>query len=323
MDNLPFVGRPYEIERLNDLLKKKTASLVVIKGRRRIGKSRLVEEFARNKAFYSFSGLAPSPETTAESQRDEFARQFGEQFKLPGIRANDWGDLFALLAKYTATGQAIILLDEITWMGSKDPDFLGKLKIAWDLYFSKNPQLILILCGSISSWIEKNIISSTGFFGRISLIITLSELTLNECNLFLEKEGFKKSALEKFMLLAITGGIPWYLEIINPKAPVSENIKNLCFTPDGLLVDEFKKIFHDLFGRRGNIFQEIVKYLAKQPAEYTKLAKALNYPSGGPLSEYLEDLVMSSFVSRDFTWKFQSGQDTAISRFRKHYGITI
>ena len=174
-----FTGRQRELRLLNDLLEKKVASLVVIKGRRRIGKSRLVEEFARNKPYYVFSGLPPSEQTTAQSQRDDFAKQLSIQTHLPELMADDWGKLFLLLAEKIKTQRAIILLDEITWMGSKDPDFLGKLKNAWDLYFKKNPNLILILCGSVSVWIEKNIISSTGFFGRIALKITLEELSLH------------------------------------------------------------------------------------------------------------------------------------------------
>jgi hypothetical protein len=94
--------------------------------------------------------------------------------------AKDWGDLFTLLAKQTSEGRVVILFDEISWMGSKDPTFLGKLKNAWDLQFSKNNKLLLIICGSVSSWIEKNIISSTEFLGRPSLYLHLEELHLED-----------------------------------------------------------------------------------------------------------------------------------------------
>ncbi len=316
MNAVPFIGRQKELRNLQQLLAKKTASLVVITGRRRIGKSRLVAEFAHNKNFYSFSGLPPTPATTAQSQRDEFSRQLGEQLGLQGLKADDWGNLFTLLARQTAQGRVIILFDEISWMGSKDPLFLGKLKIIWDLQFKKNPALILILCGSVSSWIEKNIISSTGFFGRISLKLTLEELLLSECNAFLNKEGFRGSLLEKFIVLSVTGGVPWYLELINPALPASENIKKLCFEPDGMLTDEFNRIFHDLFGKKGTIYQQIVAVLAKQPAEYQEIAAALDYPSGGPLSEYLNDLVTSGFISRDYIWTLTTGKESQLSKYR-------
>jgi len=316
MTQTHFIGRYLELETLNRVLRRRSATLIVIKGRRRIGKSRLAEKFAQGKKFYEFTGLSPTDETTAQQQRDEFARQLSEQLSLPGLKGNDWGDLFTLLGKYTQKGQAIILLDEISWLGSKDPTFLGKLKIAWDLYFKKNPKLILILCGSVSSWIEKNILSNTGFFGRIAVKITLEELPLTDCNALLNEIGFKGSTLEKFLLLAITGSIPWYIELIDPGLPAIENIKKLCFEKDGILVDEFKYIFHDLFGRRKEICKKIVEYLAKGPAEYNDISDKLGYHKGGALSEYLKDLLISGFISRDYTWSLKSGKTSNLSQFR-------
>ncbi len=312
----PFSGRRRELEALDRLQSKKSASLVVVRGRRRVGKSRLIEEFAKNKTFYHFTGLPPSSETTAQSQRDDMARQIAQQFGLPEFKMEDWHNLFSLLAKQTSQGPVIILLDEITWMGSKDPDFLGKLKNAWDLSFSKNPQLILILCGSISGWIEKNIISSTGFFGRISLKIVLSELSLEESNHLLNTIGFQRSAIEKLMLLAVTGGIPWYLEQVAADRSATENIHDLCFKSSGLLVEEFKQIFDDLFGRRKTIYKRIVKILAEGPAEFTQIAQKLDYQASGALTEYLEDLLLSGFISRDFSWHIKSGKQSTISLYR-------
>lgn len=313
---IPFVGRKNELESLSQLTKKKVASLVVIKGRRRVGKSRLVEEFARGKKFLTFSGLAPTEGTTLQSQLDDFSRQLSEQMGTVGLSVNDWGAAFTLLAQQTKTGQAIILLDEISWMGSKDPDFLGKLKTAWDVHFKKNPKIMLIVCGSVSSWIEKNIISSTGFFGRISLKITLGELSLKESHELLRQLGFRCSVQEEFMILSIAGGIPWYMELFNPVVSTSENIKKLCFEPDGQLVTEFNQIFHDLFGRRGEICKKIVDSLSTGSAEYSEIASTIGYQSSGPLSEYLDDLIMAGFLDRDFTWNLLSKKASRLSRYR-------
>lgn len=316
MVDTPFIGRKYELALLNDLLLKKVASLVVIRGRRRIGKSRLIQEFSKKKKCYTFAGLPPAKETTSQSQRDEFARQLSAQTEIPEVKADDWSKLFLLLANKVREGQVILLFDEISWMGSKDPDFLGKLKNAWDLQFKKNPKLILILCGSVSSWINKNIISSTGFFGRIPLKLTLDELPLEDSHALLESIGFKRSSLEKFMILSVTGGVPWYLELIHPAYSAIENIKKLCFEKNGYLVDEFKFIFHDLYGRRGEICQKIVECLAEGPAEYSHMASFLHYPKSGSLSEYLEDLLISGFISRDYTWSLKEGRSSRLSQFR-------
>jgi hypothetical protein len=112
---------------------------------------------------------------------------------------------------------------------------LGKLKTAWDMYFSKNPQLILALCGSISSWIEENILSSTGFVGRIAIDFVLDELLLDVCNAFWHPKEERITAYEKFKLLSVTGGVPLYLERIKPNLPAEQNIRDLCFTKGGLL----------------------------------------------------------------------------------------
>lgn len=316
MDDIKFIGRKSELQALNDLLQKKTASLVAIKGRRRIGKTRLIEEFSKGKKFLRFAGLAPTEGVTAQSQRDEFAYHLSQQTKLPEIKTNDWSKLFTLLAEQTKNGRCIILLDEITWMAKDDPTFLSKLKNAWELYFSKNPKLILILCGSISSWIEKNILSSTGYFGRISKKITLKELPLNHCDKLLETIGFKRSAYEKFLVFSLTGGIPWYLELINPMYSAMDNIRSLCFDPDGILVDEHKYIFHDLFGNRSEIYEKITQFLAGQSAEYSDIAKGIHYTSGGILSDYLDELIEAGYISRNFSWEFKTGKEKSISLYR-------
>src|SRR3990167_2341799 len=212
----PFIGRDYELSKLNGLLNKKTASLVVIRGRRRIGKSRLVNEFAHSLPFYTFAGLAPEPGVTAQDQRHEFALRLSHQTGLPEIELNDWSKIFTLLADKVKTGRVVLLFDEITWMAHDDPTFLSKLKNSWDLYFSQNPQLILVLCGSVSAWIEKNIMHRTGFIGRVSMELVIPELSLFHCNQLLDALGFHRSAYEKILFLSLTGCIPWYLEQINP-----------------------------------------------------------------------------------------------------------
>ncbi|MBF5058972.1 AAA family ATPase [Candidatus Neptunochlamydia vexilliferae] len=131
-----------------------------MRGRRRIGKSRLIEEFGSGMTTHFFVGLPPTPGTTAQSQRDEFARQMVRELNIPSPKSDDWGDLFLSLSSHTDKGRILLVLDEISWIGSKDSDFLGKLKNAWGLHFTKNPKLILVICGSVSSWIEKNILTS-------------------------------------------------------------------------------------------------------------------------------------------------------------------
>lgn len=311
-----FIGRRQELENLKRLLKKTSSSLVVIRGRRRIGKSRLAEEFCKEfPTTFLFSGIPPEENVTAAKQRKEFARQM-RQAGFPALLSDDWGDLFFALAGKCEKGRVLVVLDEITWMGSKDPTFLGKLKNAWDLHFKKNPELVLILSGSNSSWINKNILKSKGFFGRISLRLLLREMPLNQCNQFFAPHEQLLSSYEKFKILSVTGGIPRYLEELHPELSAEETIRSLCFTPSGLLFNEFEEIFSDLFLHKSAQYKEIVKCLVDGPRTLKEIANALKRKRGGDLSEHLNNLCESGFLSKDRSWNIKEHTPSRIFQYR-------
>ena len=189
-------------------------------------------------------------------QRRHFANDLERQTRQHSIRFDDWDFLFSNLGHITQKGKVLIVLDEINWMGSLDPAFLGKLKTAWDLYFKKNPKLVLLLSGSMAAWIEKHILRSTGFFGRIALDMVLQELPLHQCSHFWRPYEKNIAPSEKFKILGITGGIPLDLEAINPKISAEENIRRLCFRKEGLLFVEFERIFSDVFGTRAPFYKK-------------------------------------------------------------------
>jgi len=294
---------------------RKTANLIVLKGRRRIGKIRLLAELAKYvKKAYFFAGIAPTPQTTAQSQREEFVRQLSRVLGIPLVKADDWGDLFWFLAEASKSGQTLIVLDEITWMGSEDPDFLGKLKNAWDTYFKHNPECTVVICGSMSAWIEENILSSTGFLGRPTLDMTLRELPLDKCVEFWD--GKQLSAYELLKLLTITGGVPRYLELIDPNLTAERNIQQLCFSPNGVLFQEFEKIFSDLFNKRSVIYKNIMLTLIDRGKSQTEIIKSLNMVKSGRFSDYLNDLVMSGFIKQHYSWSIKTGRESKINQYR-------
>jgi AAA+ ATPase superfamily predicted ATPase len=184
------------------------------------------------------------------------------------------------------------------------------------MHFSKNPHLVMALCGSISSWIEKNILSSTGFVGRITIDLVLEELPLSVCNAFWHPKEKRIAAFEKFKLLSITGGVPRYLEEVAPELSAEKNIQNLCFTRGGLLVRELDEIFSDLFSRRSESYKEIVTLLSDGPKELPEICKELKKSRGGLRNKYLDDLVKAGFVQRDFAWSLESGKEGKLSRYR-------
>jgi AAA+ ATPase superfamily predicted ATPase len=304
----PFIGRENELKKLNDLSRMGRACLAVIKGRRRIGKSRLAEEFGKDKVFLPFSGLAPVKGVTAQDQRDAFARQISALFHLPPFTFNDWSDGFAHLSRQLNSKPTVVLLDEISWMGFKDPTFTSKLKIWWDLVLQNHPSVILILCSSISTWIDRNIINSTAFFGRVSLYLELTELSIPQCKKFLNLRGFKGSDLDFFKVLSVTGGVPWYLEQIQSHQSADENIKGLCFEKNGLFVHEFDRIFNDLFSSRGEIYKKLITALSQGMKTRAALQQATGYTTSGTLSQYMKALEICGFVSKHPDWSFKTGK---------------
>jgi len=312
-----FVGREPELSKLSNLILKDTASLVVVKGRRRIGKSRLVDEFGKSfSKYYKFAGLPPTENLAGIDQKKEFKNQFEQQFKVPGIDCSDWSHLFYHLAAQTRKGKVLILIDEISWMGDQDRTFLGKLKSAWDLHFKTNQQLILVLCSSVSSWVEKNILSSTGFMGRISLEISLSELPINACLKFWKKTSKRISVYEKLKVLSVTGGVPRYLEEITASVSAEENIKRLCFQAEGILVNEFDRLFSDLFDNRSMLYQKIIRILINGTASFNEICQKLKLQKSGVVSQYMEDLIQARFILKYSSWSIKKRQLTKLYKYR-------
>ena len=315
-----FYGREDELRKLRLLLRTKKADLVVVKGRRRIGKSRLVREFAKQAAgegyrCVTFTGLVPGSHSSGD-EREDFAQQLATEFRIPPPRADDWNTLLWTLADRVKVGRHVVVLDEINWLGGKDPTFLGKLKNTWDRYLSSTPELLVILCGSLSGWIESNLLRNTGFLGRISLDMTLHELPLHDCDRFWGKRRTRITAFEKLQLLSVTGGVPRYLEEIDPSRSAGENLRRLCFEREGLLFREFDNLFADLFSRRQSPYKEIVSAAAGESLELAELYRRMGTNKSGTVSEYIGDLEKNGFLSRDFTWSIQTGKESKFSRIR-------
>jgi AAA+ ATPase superfamily predicted ATPase len=304
-----YIGRFEERDEFKRLLQKKTASLVTCQGRRRIGKSRFINECASQADhFLSFMGMPPRPDLARQDQLDAFSDQLAKQTRAPKLVLDSWPTAFQLLAsQLPSSGTVVVLLDEISWMAIGDADFAGHLKNAWDLHFSKRQRLVLVLCGSVSSWIEQNILNNTGFVGRCSWQFRLGPLPLNECVAFWGKRGERITAADKMRMLSVTGGIPRYLEEINPARTAEQNIADLCFNPAGMLFHEFDSIFHDIFTRKAETYREIASTLVDGPHTVDQISERLGRARGGSLSTALTDLEQAGFLSRDIPFDPETG----------------
>jgi AAA+ ATPase superfamily predicted ATPase len=315
-ETIPLWGRDHELAQLRTLRNRNSAALVVLSGRRRIGKSSLIQKFGDEiPRFVEFQGLAPRPGIGHKEQLTNFAEQFRHAFNLPKVVFQDWTEAFFHLAAQTSKGEILVLLDEISWMGGGEPDFAGKLKIAWDTSFKRNPNLILAVCGSVSSWLERNILHDADFVGRVSLVLRLGELPLASCANFWRERKKRVSSFEKLKFLCVSGGIPKYLEEMNPRQNAEDNIKRLCFTSGGYLLEDFERIFNDIFNRRSSTYKQLVSCIVSESLSTQEIAKKLKKPVNSDLSAALADLELSGFITRDYVY-LPTGKRSRLSKYR-------
>jgi len=146
------------------------------------------------------------------------------------------------------------------------------------------------------------------FFGRVSLYLELTELSITQSRELLNLQGFNGSDLDFFKILCVTGGVPWYLEQIQAHQSADENIKHLCFEKNGLLVHEFDRIFNDLFSSKGAIYKKIITLLSQGMKTRIALQKTMAYSSSGTLSHHLKALEICGFISRHPDWSLKTGK---------------
>ena len=314
-----FFGRKDLLQRLQDLWGKKVSSLVTCRGRRRIGKSTLIERFAnQSKArFIKIEGLKPESRTTKEDELDAFVSQLSSQTTAEFSRPADWLRAFIRLAKEIKPREkTVVLLDEVSWMAYGDPSFAATLKIAWDNHFKKHDRLILVVCGSVSAWIKENIIDNSAFYGRRSLDIVVPELPLNECVKFWGDAAERVAVRDIVDVLSVTGGVPRYLEELNPGLSAQENIRKMCFLPKAPLRVDFDEMFADVITRQPRFSSQVIRAIVNGPKSVTEIARFLDVGKGGNITNALTQLVESGMVASDSGKNPETGADIRESRYR-------
>lgn len=122
--------------------------------------------------------------------------------------------------------------------------------------------------------------------------------------------------LERARILCVCGGVPRYLEEIEYGATAERNIIDLCFTRGGFLVDEFDKIFNDIFTVRASTYRQLVVTLTDGSRTFSDICAELGVAPSGVFSEYLEDLSTAGFVQRDYTYSLVTGRRSKLSQYR-------
>lgn len=314
-----FYGREGLLRDLLALFNKRTSSLVTCRGRRRIGKSTLVETFA-NRAdarFLAMEGLRPTDKLDNRAELAHFTSLLSAQTGCDSSVPDNWlNALLRLDGVLRDDVRTIVLLDEISWMAHYDPAFAGTLKSVWDMRLKKHPNLVLVLCGSVSTWIRDNIVDSGSFYGRRSLDVIVPELPLSECVKFWGSAADRIDRREIIDVLSVTGGVPRYLEEVDPAATAAENIRRLCFRPKGVLREDFDEMFMDVVTRQPTFTARVLRRLATSAASASEIAAGFGMERGGRISDALEQLVESGLASEDAGNNPLTGKPAREKRYR-------
>ena len=298
-----IVGREIEQARLHKIVTSREAEFLAIYGRRRIGKTFLIEEYFKSADIYfTLTGIKDG---SLADQLGNFTKAFNRLFRENYLLSTpkNWLDalhqLVSAIEKTPTRGKIVIFFDELPWLASKKSKFLQALEYLWNTWASKRNDIILIVCGSAASWmINKILHHKGGLYNRITARMRLLPFTLKETEKFLNYRKIhldRQQVLELYMAL---GGIPHYLKQVEKGWSAAQNINQLAFSKEGLLHDEFDKLYAALFDHP-NEHINIVKTLAMQRTGLTReaLRTLLKITSGGGLTKQLKELEESGFIA--------------------------
>ena len=262
-------------------------------------------------------GLRPTKGLSNFSELEHFTVQLsaatGRDFAVPSNWLNAFLDLDSAIGNAKRT---VVLLDEISWMAHYDVSFAGTLKTAWDRYLKKHPKLILVVCGSVSSWIRENIIDDGAFFGRRSLDIVVPELPLSECVKFWGKSLERLELREVIDILSVVGGIPRYLEELTTASSANENIRVMAFRPKSILRTDFDEMFQDVITKQPTMCAKIIRLLVDDSMSAAEIANALDIDRNGNVNKALKQLEEAGLVSCDEGKNPETGGSLREKRYR-------
>ena len=301
-----IIGRKQESRLLNSYLQSGRAEFVVLYGRRRVGKTFLVRELlSKHFAFY-VTGLSPVDNEQGADKKYQLLNFFTE-LKLRGFEGEiptSWMEAFGQLRSYLEsldqTKRQVIFIDEMPWMDTPKSGFLVAFEAFWNGWASGRSNLMLIVCGSVTSWIIKKLLKNKGgLHNRTTHEMYLAPFTLAECEKLAESNGVKMSRYDYLNAYMVLGGIPFYWLQLQSRLSLAQNIDSLFFASKRAPMNgEFEKLMHSLFRKPEN-YIKILVVLSKKRGGLTRdeLAKAIKKESGGALTKILEDLEDSDFIT--------------------------
>lgn len=297
-----LIGREQELATLRDLMASDEAQFVAVYGRRRVGKTFLIREAFKENMVFQHTG-------TYGATRQQQLSDFRESLYLVGMKKSampkTWSEAFGLLWRYLTTipqseKKKVIFIDELPWMDTPKSNFVRSLDHFWNGWVSTRKDIILVICGSATSWIIDNVVMNYGgLHNRLTCKIHLQPFMLNECKQYCESKhlGYKdRQILEAYMVM---GGVPYYWSFLKKGQSVAQNFDRMFFQPGGELSQEFEALYASLF-KKPHRHLSIITALAKKKKGMLReeLRKASKLADNADFSKALQELEQCGFIRK-------------------------
>lgn len=296
-----LIGREKELKNLTAYVNSKTSEFIAVYGRRRVGKTFLIRQMAKDNFAFYVTGM---DNANLNHQLLNFAialQKYRGQSEL-SVPEN-WVLAFYELSRYIETlpqGPKLIFIDELPWMDTPKSGFISALENFWNSWAVLRDDIKLIVCGSATSWmINKLIRSRGGLHNRITHRMFIEPFTLNECEQYFSTNGFAYSRHDIAECYMIMGGIPYYLSLMQKDRSLAQNIDRLFFEKGAELEKEFDNLYRALF-KKPETHIQIVTALATKAKGLTRqaLLKLTGQTNNGAFGTTLEELESCGFIRR-------------------------
>ncbi len=296
-----LIGREKEIRLLKSLQESDESQFVAVYGRRRVGKTYLVREAFNYTFAFQHTGIYNAP-------MKEQLKEFRESLYTAGMKKTSlpktWNDAFHMLEHFIselpAGGKKVIFIDELPWMDTPKSNFVRSLDHFWNSWATTRKDIILIICGSATSWIiDKVIMNYGGLHNRLTNQIFVEPFCLRECKEYCDKKGLgytESQILEAYMAI---GGIPYYWSFMQRGQSVAQNFDRMFFAHRGELTLEFDALYASLF-RTPKTHIEIIMALAKKKGGMLRedILKTARLKDNTSFGTALRELEQCGFIRR-------------------------
>lgn len=300
------IGRKQEIAELRRHLESGRAEFIAVYGRRRVGKTFLVNEVFRDYMVFHHTGLSPYDKKRKASLKDQLQNFYFSLIRdgMEGIDPpKSWMEAFFFLERFLERqdngSRQVVFIDELPWMDTPRSGFLTALEAFWNGWCNMRHNVCLVVCGSATSWMLDNLINNKGgLYGRLTCELKLYPFTLRECESFFQSRHIRMSRYNIVQAYMILGGIPYYLDYFTPAYSLAQNVDALFFRKRAKLGDEFERLFNSIFDRADDCMS-IVRVLGRRRAGYKReeIARLTGLNPNGGLTKMLKALVGSDFVT--------------------------